>query len=376
LQIDWKESLGAAEREAGLSDWGGDRFQEGLRVYAEAINRESALPELGRQGVRAQIHANLVQRLRLYRDRRAYPEIERQRIERPLIVIGLPRSGTTFLHALLAQDPRARSPLSWEVSELSPPPRSETYGADPRVAPLRAQLEQLPLAFRQMHMVGAQLPEECNSITSLAFQSSNLSAPSRIPSYVDWYLSADDASPYMLHRHALQHLQAFCARDWWVLKSPPHMFHLPRLLKTYPDARIVFPHRDPAATLPSLASLIAFLRRGAYGEVDAHAIGREMASYWKEALDRALAFRADPANNARFADVRYNTLLADPLGSVRSVYDHFGIVLTPEAQDAMQTFLDAQPQGKHGAHHYTLEEFGLRKDRIHEDFAGYIGAYL
>ncbi len=192
---------------------------------------------------------------------------------------------------------------------------------------------------------------------------------------MEWYLTADDATAYATHLHILQHLQAFAPCDHWVLKSPGHMFHMPRLLATYPDARIVFPHRDPVATLPSQASLIGYLRRQNYGTVDQRKLGVEMAAYWHEALRRTIAFRRDPGVADRFVDVHYDALVRDPIAVVRTIYNRFDMDFTPAADGAMRAFLAAQPKDKHSSHRYTLEEYGLSKTAIHDDFADYLDEY-
>lgn len=374
--IDWQAAMAEAERASGLSDFGGDDFEDGLRAFAGAVNRADDLPDAARAGAAGLVQGLLTRRLELYRDRALYPEIAAQRIERPLIVVGLPRAGTTFLHALLAQDPAARSALAWQVSQPSPPPRRETAPGDPRVAACEARLAAVPIEFKRMHMIGATLPEECNSFTTLAFQSPNLGAMYRLPSYSQWFLDAAGGPAYRLHHDMLQHLQAFVPAGWWVLKSPPHTFHLDRLVATYPDARIVFPHRDPAATLPSLASLIAFLRQGVYGAIDETRVGPEMLAFWKVAIDRAMAFRADPAQAERFVDVPYDALVRDPMATVRRVYGHFGMTLSPDAEAAMARFLHERPKDSHGAHRYTAERFGLRAGQIRDAFGDYIRRHL
>ncbi len=180
--LDWQASMGAAERSTALSGWGDPGFVEGLKTLTAAIAADERLPDPAREGAGALIATLLAKRLRLYHDRASHPEIAAQAIRAPLIVIGMPRSGTTVLHALLAQDPRARAPLTWEVDQPSPPPRTESFGSDPRIAASQAQIDRVPDEFKRMHMIGAELPLECNSIVTLAFQSSNFSALFDIPS--------------------------------------------------------------------------------------------------------------------------------------------------------------------------------------------------
>jgi hypothetical protein len=375
MSIDWRAELAAAEKETGLSDWGGTGFHDGLIALVDASNRDPRSNPQILQRVRAQIHTTLVNRLKIYRDRALYPEIAAQRIEKPIFVIGLPRSGTTILHALLAQDPQARSPLTWECDDPSPPPRAETFETDPRIAVSQARADAAPLEMKRMHFSGAQLPQECGWLTQPAFRTTAFNAINHIPPYEEWYLKSDDRPAYEMHRHMVQHLQAFAPKSWWVFKFPPHMFHLPAIVEAYPDARFVFPHRDPAATLPSLSSLTAYLREMTYGSVDRAALGPEIAKFWREGLYRTLAYRADPANEHRFVDVHYEETIRSPMEAVRRVYDKFELPLTDAAVQSMEAFLKAQPKDKHGAHPYTLEQYGLSADQVHEDFSEYLEHY-
>uniref|UniRef100_UPI001F55D115 sulfotransferase family protein n=1 Tax=Sphingobium sp. Sx8-8 TaxID=2933617 RepID=UPI001F55D115 len=220
----------------GLDTFGDSSFLEGLDRLVESINADRDLPQQARTAAAQRLTGLLEQRLCLYADRRTYPEIAAQRIERPLIVIGMPRSGTTFLHALLAQDPASRSPLAWQLGQVSPPPRQETFESDPRIAATDAAQAGLPEDFRIMHLVGAKLPDECNAILNLGFFSPNFDASWNVRSYLDWFVHADAQPYYALHRHMLQHLQAFTTGERWVLKAPPHMFHIAALIHAYPDA--------------------------------------------------------------------------------------------------------------------------------------------
>lgn len=369
--------IAAAERETGLSDWGEPSFSYPLDMLCASFLGESGASSQQQAVFERQIIAHLSKRLRLYADRAAYPEIAEQAITAPLFVVGFPRSGTTILHSLLAADPRARSPLAWELAEPSPPPRAETFTTDPRIARSQAAIERLPARFRAMHAMGATLPDECNSIMQLNFQSLNFAASRPLPSYQQWLLGSDAGPAFALHRHVLQHLQAFVPRDWWVLKAPPHLFWLDQLFAAYPDARIVFTHRDPAQIMPSNSSLIAFIHEMAGNHPDPAELGRAETAKWKLGMEQAMRFRdARPDLAARFCDVRYADLVADPLGVAAAVYDHFAIPLTAPARAAMEAFMAANPQGKHGSHSYSASDFALDPEAIRRDFAPYFARYL
>ncbi len=372
--LDPHRLIAESESRTGLNNWGGSAFTEGLKAYCDAASGDAGLAPNARIETRDMILRLLSQRLALYRDRSLYPEIADQRIERPLFITGLPRSGSTLLHGLLAQDPRARSIATWEHEDISPPARAQTYADDPRIARTEARIAAVPAQVQAIHAVGARLPDECNFITALAFQSVNLHTRFYANAYVDWYLQADDTPAYEVHRHALQHMQAFCTRDWWVLKSPPHLFHLPRLFATYPDARVVFLHRDPARTLPSITNLFSQAKRRSYADFDARRAGRETLAWWAEGLRRALAFRAGATHASRFFDLTYEGFIASPLKAAARLYDWMGIDLAPAATP-MTRFLADHPKDKFGPHLYSAAEYGLDTASLRRHFADYIDAF-
>lgn len=373
--LDPDRLIRAAEVEAGSCAWGATEFRSALDMLCRSAVDEAALGDAVLAGFAANIHRLLVKRLRLGQDREAHPEIARQEIVAPLVVTGLPRSGTTILHALLAQDPRARSPLKWEVDEPSPPPRAGHFHDDPRIARAAAAIAKLDPEFLAMHTVAADLPEECNTIMTMAFRSPNFNASARLPSYIRWLIHEADMAPaYAFHREFLQHLQAFAPRPFWVLKAPPHLYWLDALLDAYPDARIVVTHRDPAEVLPSNASLIAYLR-GKAGTPDPKEVGQEQIDQWGAALDRAMAMRAGGRAPARFVDTRYTDFIRAPMDVVRRVYGHFDMPLTDAAEAAMTAFLADNRKGKHGKHVYAADEFGMSADALHRRFHHYTQAH-
>ena len=361
----------AAEQDTGLSQWGEPPFREALERLCRSAVHEAGLEGAGLQSFANMIGTQLNKRLALYADRARYPEIALQRVESPLVVLGLPRSGTTILHALLAQDPDLRSPQRWEVEEPSPPPETATYTSDPRIAHAQAVIDRIPAELRAMHAMGATLPEECNAIMGMAFLSPNFGAFARLPSYMRWLVNeADMTSAFTLHRHVLQHLQAFAPGAAWVLKSPPYLLWLDALMATYPDARLIFTHRDPAETLPSNCSLIAFLRNCNTMERKRE-VGAEGLFIWRTGIERLLAWRAD-RDGASFADVHYRDFLHGPMEIVRSIYQQFGMTLSAEAQRRMAAFLADNQQNKHGQHIYAASDYGLDPDMLRTVFADYI----
>jgi hypothetical protein len=360
-----------ARRTTSLDDFGETQFEDALDVLCRAAREDRPRSDQGIARLTSNIERQLGIRLKLAADRKKYTEIPRQEINNPIILIGLPRSGTTILHSLLAQDPAARSPQRWEMTHPFPPPRTETYETDPRIALVDAEIETFDPEFRAMHRMAATLPEECNSLVEASFRTMNYWAQMALPSYVQWLLNDSAMAPaYAFHRQFLQHLQAFAPREYWVLKAPPHIFWPDCLLETYPDARIVMTHRDPKQVLPSNASLIAQVR-AASEKVNAREVGADQL-LWKIGLQRTMALRSTWPRPEQFIDTYYKDFISDPLQVVRQIYDHFGMNLSEEAERRMRRFMASNEKEKHGKHVYTAEQFGLTPEIIREEFSEYI----
>lgn len=363
-----------ARTAAQLEDLGDTEFLDALTVLCRSIRDDRPRTQQGLERMSALLTRQLDTRLKLAATRQQYPEIARQEIRSPLILVGLPRSGTTILHALLAQDPAARSSQRWEMTYPFPPPRAETYETDPRIARVDAEIETFDPEFRAMHRMAANLPEECNSLVEASFRTMNYWANMALPSYAHWLVHEADMTPaYAFHRQFLQHLQAFNSRDYWVLKAPPHIFAMDVLLATYPDARIIMTHRDPRQVLPSNASLIAQVRRGA-GAVDPKEIGADQLM-WNVGLKRTMALRSRWPRPGQFLDTFYRDFISDPIVVVRQIYSHFQMELTPDAEQRMHLFLADNDKEKHGKHVYSAEQFGLEDETIAAQFAEYIDAF-
>jgi hypothetical protein len=341
-------------------------FEEALGRLLHSLETEAGLSLLGRIAARQDLVRLLANRLRLVEDRRRFPAIAAQRVQRPLFVTGLPRTGTTLLHSLLAQDPANRVPLHWEMIFPSPPPERARYTTDRRIAVAERQVQwfkRLQPDIRFIHPVGARLPEECLIIQSHSMLSWQFQTTHHVPSYEAWLEAHDLRLCYAWHRRFLQQLQWRCPGERWVLKAPAHLFGLPALFATYPDAGVIFTHRNPLEVAASLASLTTVLRRTFSDTVDPRAVGREMTARWSDALLRALVDRdAGVAPPSQFHDVQYIDLMRDPIGTVARLYAHFGLDFTPVAEERMRRFLAENPKDKNGQHRYTLAQFGLDRD--------------
>lgn len=375
VPLDEVRLLGEARRQAGLGDFGDDSFREPLPILLEAYNTEAKLNLVGRLGARFDTLRLLVNRLLLHEDWKRHPGIAEQAIRRPLFITGLPRTGTTLLHGLLAQDPGNRAPRAWEVMYPSPPPERAHFESDPRIAKAEKQMrwfDRLAPEFKTIHSLSARLPQECIEITSYAFASPRFHTTHSVPSYKAWLDHHDLRSAYRFHRRFLQHLQWRSPAERWVLKAPAHLFGLDALFETYPDALIIQCHRDPLTVLGSVASLTAVLY-GAFSDcIDLMAIGTEVTHRWAEGVERAMRFRERGlAPRDRFLDVHYHDLLRDPIATVRRVYAHFELVFTREAEARMRRFLAENAKDKHGVHGYSLIQFGLDPEEEDRRYKAY-----
>jgi hypothetical protein len=363
VPLDVRSLLDEAERNTGLSYFGSDDvWREGLEVLTSSLEREARLTLLGRLLCRADIVNALETRLQIEATYEQHPEIEDEAIEAPLFIIGLPRSGTSILHELLAQDPGHRVPLSWEARHPCPPPEEATYDTDPRIERCEAYVSfwsELVPEYRAMHEMGARIPCECLWLTMPTFACEEWIGRQQVPSFVDWYAGTDQAAVYAYHRRVLKLLQFRFRRPRWVLKAPSHMAVLDKLLGEYPDARIIQTHRDPIKSMGSTASILSALSFMRSEDADIDTIisgfgGEGMA--WR--LNAAMEAR-EAARPEQFFDVGYRELLSDPTGTISRAYAHFGIEYTADADALMRDYLANKPQGKYGTHSYSFDDLGL-----------------
>jgi hypothetical protein len=318
----------------------------------------------------------LVNRLKIQSDLTRHPEILDVPVRRPLFITGLPRSGTTFLHRLMSEDPAGRTMLTWESMEPSPPPEPATYQSDPRIARSRkslAMLTRLSPRLDTAHEFSAESPEEDNQLFAHNFFAGILGFLFDVPDYARWLDERTEAELVENYRYAKTQLQLLSWKkrgDYWVLKAPAHQFSLGALLTVFPDACVVITHRDPLQVIPSLCSLAAGFRGIQTDQLDLRRLGAEYAEAIAVGPERVIAARArfDPA---RFFDVPYRQLTSDPVGTVRAACEHFGYDFSPEYESRARAWLAANPQHKHGVHRYGLDDFGLDAETVNREFAVY-----
>jgi hypothetical protein len=366
-----------ARRKTGLSTFDAETFHEGLKLFLSDFNkieRPDALTE--RTG--ADIVMALGNRLKVTDFLAKRPDLLRRPIERPVFVFGVPRTGTTLLSNLLAADPSRRSPLTWEIDDPIPPATTATLRTDPRALARLEQERQMLAAHPEMgkyYRNSAIYPNECMFFTIHDFKALLWESRGKLPNYRDWLFSdeLDVGTTYAYHRRFLQALQAD-APGVWNLKMPSHALYLDALIETYPDARLVWTHRDPLTATGSFCSLLTLGHRAAQGFIDKAWLGENCSWQAVQHADRIMDFREKHGHD-RIIDLHYADLMRRPIETMRQLYGALGDEFTPQAQASMQAWLDDNPQEKFGRHEYRLAEYGLTPEQVRGLFERYLSAY-
>jgi hypothetical protein len=359
----------SASRITGLEDFGADDYGEGLRVLLRSYADEAALTPLGSKAKRSLLRGALVARLLSEAAWRQHPEYASTPITRPIFITGLPRTGTTALHRLLAADPAHQGPELWLTEVPQPRPPRETWAGNPVFAALQEGYRSHP-EFRGVHDISADQVEECWQLLRQSMTSVSFECLAFIPTYSRWLRGRDWHAAYRRHRQNLQLIGMWDAGRRWVLKNPSHLFALPALLAAYPDALVIQTHRDPRTAIASVCSLNARASEGWSDVFRAEVVGRTQLDLWADGLRRFMDDRAgyDPD---QFLDVHYDDFVADPMATVAAIYARLGTPMSDEARSAM-----AARHSRGGpAHRYALADFGLTGAAVDERFAGYLSVH-
>jgi hypothetical protein len=375
--------LNEAISQTGLSDWGPIPFREPFEKFLGSLRAESQLTQVGLDRLRDGIVNSLATRLQLQAVHVANPSLGRSAVAAPIIIIGLPRSGTTNLHSLLAQDTAHRVPRTWEMSAPFPAVREEHYWTDPRIETVQKSVEARGMMADEIQAAvpyHATSPAECGAILDHAFMSQHRQASARTPTWSSWRdHEAEWAPAFAFHKQFLQHLQTHYRAERWLLKSPEHLISIESLAETYPDAIFIQTHRDPAPVLGSVSSLICALRRLGSTQVDPVEVGREQFEMWAHGIDVTLAAREKWGANRQVIDVHLADIARDPIATVEGVYRQLGVPFTDQTRSAMLAFVGGEEGAREKKHNYrsqyVLSDFGLNKDHIHERFAPYMDQF-
>jgi hypothetical protein len=358
----------ASER-AGLTDFGDPHYLEGLRVLIDEVRHSQRRDQIEGRFRQFAIDA-LTSRLASQSGWKARPEVLSQPIKAPLIITGLPRSGTTILHFLMSVDPQFQWTPRWiGEAPLVAPPRHKWHD-HPQYQAVHERLEATFAAnpgLRAAHDMGAELADECITIMTQSFISNLFNSSLPLPRYRQWWYEADEEPSYRRYKDNLRLIGADTPNKTWLLKNPSHTYGMDAMLRVFPDARVIVLHRHPVETIASGASLIWRYS----GVLEKQEAGQIRLDIWARATDR-MAKAREIHTGANILDVDYRDLVTDKLSTVQRIYNHFGLTLIPDAETAMQEFIAQNPQGKHGKHDYSSAEFGISDDQVRERFLDYI----
>ena len=368
--------IAAAQKSCGHTDFGGDSFAEGLGLLVADINADTARPTEFVQRNAGMITKILIDRLMVINALKERPEILAERVEKPVFVLGLPRTGTTLLSNLLAADPARRSALKWELENPVPPPTTATLFSDSRALAAQEEDRALLAAYPEAGKYNPWrpfYPHECVMIFQHEFNTLALESMGKLRNYRDFVFGSDWSAGYAYHKKFLQ-LHQVDAPGIWNLKMPSHALNIEALLATYPDARLIWTHRDPYAATGSLCSLITTGHMAFSGGVDVEWIGENYPWQAAQHAERAMDARARIGHD-RIIDVHYAEVARDPIGQMRQLYAALGDDFTPDAEAGMAAWLADTPHGKFGRHEYKLDQFGLTKGAIAPLFERYLAEY-
>jgi Sulfotransferase family len=372
VALDEEALVQAAVKATGLTEFGNGSHREGLLRLLESIKNDAALHLSGQLAFREAIVGSLINRLLLIEACKQSPETFRKPLNTPIIVLGLPRSGTTFLHRLLAMDPAHRAVPWWELARPLPDPDSDEQ-SDRRRQVFQKKLyrrQKVAPDFDRKHYTRVDTPEECAWLLASTFLSPLFWGFGPVYSYLEWFKNQDRLQAYHEYRLLLQVLQDVDPTRRLALKAPTHTGAVEALLQTVPGALLIQTHRNPAETTASLTSLFYSLHSLTTERLDVRKMTEAILSLQENQIVRNLAAR-DTHPGALF-DVYYDRLVADPIGTIREIYDHYDLAWSEEFAERMTCYVQQNPRGKHGDHRYAPEDFGQTEVGISERFAAYI----
>jgi hypothetical protein len=358
----------------GFDNFGREDYVPGLRVLLEAFDARIDRPEAAREFCWATLVGCLTGRLYAVKGWRDHPYALRQTIERPLIITGIPRSGTTALHKLLSADPQFQGLEMWLTNTPMVRPPRAAWSDNPDYQKTVTALANLYAAvpqMRAMHQMVASEVDECLEVLKQSFISNRFGSAFDVGGYDRWWMTQSEKTAYRYYADVLRLIGTGDPTKRWLLKNPGHVWDPDALLGEFPDACIVQTHRDPAEAIPSLCSTIATARTLGEGwQTDPVALGRRELTMWSEAMQRTAKVRGRSPQN--FHDVHQRDLHADPLSTVRRIYQRFGMTLDSGTEVRMKARVEADPERSHGAHAYSLEQFGLTRAAVRDSFRDYV----
>jgi len=370
-----EELVDTACRKTGLENFGGDSWREGLEVLVRSALTEAQFNDIGEPVFYQSIVRALTNRLHIEDWYVRHPEIDEQEVDIQLLGVGFPRTGSTALSHLLAEDTRYRNLLIWEEGEPCPPP-----GIDPEADARRRDNARSMMEQRQRHMPEKLLsmlprsatgPLEDHDLMSLEFKAQIFLVAAHLPSYADFFVNCDMEPTYRYEKRVLKLLQWKTAQKTWRLKSPTHSLFLEDYEKVFPQARFVQTHRDVSKVLPSVSDLYFTMLAATNRDVDPLYVGELNMEHWGLALDRMLAYREDPQRDSKFFDIGFATFQTDPIAEIRRLYDWLGEALSGATVARMRAWREDNQRDKFGRHEYNAAQFGITDAALAERFGAY-----
>jgi Sulfotransferase family len=361
-----------AVKATGLDDFGTCEYVEPLKLALSDFDNYTKFSPAGEQMMSSWLIGQLVGRLFAQQGFKSHPNFSNAPVNRPLIIIGMMRTGSTALLRLLAADPANQHLPFWLATMPMPRPVREAWEGNPWYRQAAQGLEQFYQAIpkiKRLHPMQAAEADECHLVLDHSCWSAGLASTARAPEYFEWYKGADARYAYQYYKKVLG-LIAGGSTKRWVLKDPPHLWGLDALLDVFPDACIVFTHRDITTSMTSMSSLVYELRRVREPELTSAQHGREMLAFWGQGLDKAERVRNvnDPA---RFFDIHIDQLQSDPIGMAESIYRYFNMPFTEQSRQALAQHVASDPRAGHGAHHYKTKDFGFTEHDVYANIGEY-----
>jgi hypothetical protein len=388
---DWSPDTLVAEARAvdGLTDFGDDAYREPLEKLAWSLEHEAQLNETGDAVLRQRVVDVLANQLRIQAWMTRHPEILDEEISAPLVVVGLPRTGTTMLHRTIAADPRICAPLWYETRFPCPALDWDPAGVDARIVDAKAEVAAMIEAnpdILAVHPMDAMGPDEDIMLLEQSFYSYTIQAFAHVPGFDAWLEAQDHRVGYAYLKKLLQFLQwqrkqvhAARGEPWkaerWALKAPHHLHFMDLVFETFPEAKVVQTHRDPVETIPSLASMTRELWVIYSDEVDPVEAGRTWARKFARGMNHTMDVR-ERMGDERFLDLWFTDTVSRPLDEIRRIYDFIGMDLTDEARQEMNAWLDFNRRELRPAHAYTLDEFGFTEAGLKARFERYRNRFI
>jgi hypothetical protein len=368
----------AASAATGLDDFGDPAYLDGLRAVLEGYDHDARHTPIGRFVAEKMTVGTLATRLRTEAQLKTLETSAVDAIRRPIFITGLVRTGSTALYHLIGADAAVQHLPYWLTQAPQPRPPREKWEAHPDFQNAAATIEGMYAAdpkLRTIHTMTPDGADESGPIFSQEFTDDSFLVNARVPSYVRWYRDQHIVKTYERHKRILGLIGQATPNKRWILKYPVHLHHLPALLAVHPDACIVHTHRDPAEVMSSYTSLIAAFRSLQERDVDRREIAEEQLELWASSSDRAVSLRNEQGDD-RFMDLYFSDFVADPVASVRKIYDRFDVDMSDETLAQLTLWADAHPQHKHGKHEHSIDEAGISVERVHDRFASYMDRFF